>query len=423
LETEQIADRLRDLTWAATVAYIPREALSGAAIMSLPCDEVILGPNAEYGDAGAIYQAEGFMFRYADEKFTTALASRVRALADSAGRPAALAEAMVDKDLIVYQVRHRDSGQETCMSQEEIDASPDPERWEVLRPIHESRKGRFFQVTGKRAVELGLADAVANSHDDLKERFALADDFIVLDETFADRFAVFLNHPLVTGLLFIVGLVALYVEFLSPGLGLGGVVSVLCFGLFFWSRFWGGTGDWLEVILFLLGLGLLGVEMFVLPGFGVWGLTGLLLVVVSLIMASEEFVIPQSPSEISSLQFNALVALGAIVLFVVIAGALTVSLNRIPGLSNMALGLPPPASARQLTSSAAALGSAEPSAAPRGPQVGDRGIADSALRPSGKARFGDDYYDVTTEGLYVDAGATVRVIQVQGRNIVVRNCS
>ena len=101
----------------------------------------------------------------------------------------------------------------------------------------------------------------------------------------------------VTGLLFVVGLVALYVEVSTPGLGLGGLVSLLCFALFFWSRFLGGTAEVLEIVLFLTGVAFLAVEIFVLPGFGVAGITGLLLMLAGVLMASQTFLIPETKRE------------------------------------------------------------------------------------------------------------------------------
>ena len=72
-----------------------------------------------------------------------------------------------------------------------------------------------------------------------------------------------------------IGAVALYFELSAPGIGLGGLIAGLCFTLFFWSRFLGGTAGWLEVILVLAGAAFLAVEIFVLPGFGIAGITGL----------------------------------------------------------------------------------------------------------------------------------------------------
>ena len=89
----------------------------------------------------------------------------------------------------------------------------------------------------------------------------------VYRHTTTDTIVYVLNNPFVTGLLVIIGLIALYIEFSAPGLGAGGLVAGLCAVLFFWSRFFSGTSGWLEVILFVAGLVFIAMEIFVIPGF------------------------------------------------------------------------------------------------------------------------------------------------------------
>ncbi len=102
-----LAHRLRDTEWARTVAWIPRQALSGAAIAALGCDEIVMRPSAVIGDAGPIFLDEGFMFQHAPEKIRSDLARKIRDLASAGGRPAALAEAMVDDQLVVFRMRNK----------------------------------------------------------------------------------------------------------------------------------------------------------------------------------------------------------------------------------------------------------------------------------------------------------------------------
>ena len=271
--TLKIADQLRDLRWAHTVAYIPDEALSGAAIISLGCDEIVMGPQARLGDAGPIFLGPDQLFHHAPEKLRSDLARRVRDLASAKGRPPALAEAMVDMNLIVYRVTNQQTGKVTFMSQHEIDSSENPNVWEKGPPVLESREGSFLEVNGDRAVELQLANATIANKGALEQRFRPAQGpLIELRDNALDTAVDILNIPLVTGLLFVIGAIALWVELSAPGIGLGGLISGLCFTLFFWSRFLGGTAGWLEVILVLAGTAFLAVELFILPGFGIAGI-------------------------------------------------------------------------------------------------------------------------------------------------------
>jgi membrane-bound serine protease (ClpP class) len=225
----------------------------------------------------------------------------------------------------------------------------------------------------------------------------------------------------VTGLLFVIGLVALLVEFSMPGIGLGGLTALLCFALFFWSRFLGGTAGWLEVVLFLVAIVFLVVEVFVLPGFGIAGVTGILLLIISLVLASQTFVLPRTDRELAAIGQMTLIILCS---GVAVAGAgvvLTYWLGEIPILGRLALRPPEPAT--EVAGGAGPTASGVPPGAAvhsTGVGVGDCGVADSALCPAGKARFGEQRVDVITEGVFVDKGRPLKVLQIKGNRILVR---
>lgn len=411
--TMRIAERLRDLPFASTVAFVPREALSGAALFSLGADQIVIGPNAVFGDAGPIFMGEDFLFQHAPEKIRSDLARRVRDLAELQGRPPALAEAMIDMDLVVFEVKNNQTGETTFMSQAEIDASDNPADWEIIKPVLESRESKFLEVNGRRAVELGLADANVDSTEALRGRFD-ADQWSTLEWSTLDKAVLILNNPFVTGLLFVIALIALYIEFASPGIGIGGLTALVCFSLFFWSRFLGGTAEWLEVMLFLCGLILIIVEVFVIPGFGVWGISGLLLILSSLVLASQTFVIPRTEGDLTDMSQSLAMVLGSGVIFAIAAIWITSRLGYIPVLNRFALSPP--------TNTSSPTDSLDGAAEPEGMSVsvGETGIAESPLRPAGKVVFGDDYLDVVSDGTFIEAGEKVRVIKVHGNRIVVR---
>ncbi len=411
-----IARRLRDLDWAHTVAYVPQEALSGATLIALGCEEIVMDPNAVLGDCGPIFQDEDFMFRHAPEKIRTDLARKIRDLAAFHGRPPALAEAMVDMDLVIYEVENEKTGAIAYMSEKDIAASDDPGDWKKLNEVHESREGHFLEVNGDRAVELGLADATAAGRAALEDRYGLPESFTVLQSTGVDTAVFLLNLPFVTGLLILTGLVALYVEFSAPGIGLGGLVAFLCFALFFWSRFLGGTAGWLEIVLFVSGGVFLAVEIFVLPGFGVAGLTGILLLLAGLVLAGQNFIVPTSDRELAILG-NTLAVIGVtFTAFLAAAFGLSSYFGTIPILNRLALKPPDP----ETTRPGGRAGAPGEQVHHTGVKVGDRGVADSPLRPAGKVLFGDEYVDVVTEGGFVDPGTEVRVLQIRGNRVVVR---
>ncbi len=416
-----LAARLRDLEWAHTVAYVPREALSGAAIMALGCDEIIMHPAAVLGDAGPIFMGEDFQFRHAPQKVRSDLARRVRDLAEAKGRPPALAEAMVDMDLVVYRVRHRTTGRVWFMSDAEIASAEQPDQWEKLEPVHESRKGHFLEVNGRRAVELRLAQAAVADFQEVQDRFTLHEPLRIYRPSAVDTVVYVLNWRIVTGLLLLVGLIALYVEFSAPGIGLGGLVACLCFGLFFWSRFLGGTAGWLGIVLFAVGLAFLAVELFVLPGFGIAGLSGLLLIFASVVLASQDFIIPSTPRQLDTLARNLLAFVLTGGAFVAVAAMLHRHFGTLPFLGR--LTLVPPDFSRTAGSHSGTL--IERSSAASGAEqvalaIGDQGEAVSPLRPAGKARFGHRLADVITDGDFIDAHRPVEIVELRGNRVVVR---
>jgi membrane-bound serine protease (ClpP class) len=413
----QIAQTLRYVDWAETVAFIPRKALSGAAVVALGCDQIYMHPDALMGDVGVMTIGRDSLFRYAEEKIRTDVASQLRDLAEARDRPPALAEAMVNMDLVVYQVTNRQTGEQTFMSDDEIEASQDPQTWEKGRPVLESREKHFLEVNGRRAVELRLAEGNVQDRAELTSLMGLAEPPKVLEPTGVDTAVFILNLPLVTGLLFVIGLVALYIEFAAPGISIGGLIAVLCFALFFWSRFLGGTAEILEVVLFLAGVLFLAVEVFVFPGFGVSGLTGLLLISVGLVMASQDFLIPQTPRQLESMFVSMLVLVSSGLVFLVAASVLTRYFGTIPFFNRLILK--PIPDDRSSLASSDDRNTAVGKTAGKKFCIGDKGISVTALRPAGKARFGDETLDVLADGSFVPSGCLVRIDDIQGSRILV----
>ncbi|MBC8352683.1 MAG: peptidase [Planctomycetes bacterium] len=415
--SQNLASRFLALDWAHTVAFVPREAFSGAAIVALGCNEIVMAPKAHLGDVGLIIEGEDALFRYAPEKERSVLALELRDLAEATGRPPALAEAMVDMDLVVYRVRNKNSGVETFLADHDIESSEAPDDWVKLQPVDESRAKHFLTVTGLRAVELQLAEGIAKDREEIKQRYGIEDELVVLEPSGVDTAVTILNVPFVTGLLLLVGLIALYVEFSAPGLGAGGLIAAMCFTLFFWSKFLGGTAVWLEVVLFLLGIAFLLIELFVTPGFGFAGITGMLLLVSSLIMAGQDFTIPTTTRELNTSLQGLVVIVGAGFAFLIGAFGVSHYFGTVPVIGWLQLELP-------VSGRPDADDEGKPNATNDPYQfpveVGDWGIAESPLRPAGKAIFEAAYVDVVTDGSFVDKGMQVRVVEISGNRIVVR---
>ncbi|MCA9133832.1 MAG: hypothetical protein KDA45_11785, partial [Planctomycetales bacterium] len=171
-----------------------------------------------------------------------------------------------------------------------------------------------------------------------------------------------------------------------------------------------------------LGITCLIFELFVLPGFGLFGLSGLVLVVLSLVMASQDFVIPSSAGEWSQMRGNLLVVLGAVAGVLLLFFGQILLLDSLPGLNRFRLSAPVDSSEAE-TYPAQTLLTRSTTDIDRGLLLGACGVAESDLRPSGKVTIDNRLFDVITEGDYVEAGSSVEVLRIEGNRIVVRRTS
>ena len=394
---------------------IEKDAYSGAAMLAISTDTILMRPDARMGDAGEIVEGVDGAYRYTSAKRRSALAQKLRDTAEATGRPLALAEKMTDKDMVVYQATNKDSGEKLYLSDKDLASREDADQWELSPPIREAGKEMFFTVNGRRGVELGMVDQTVEGREELAQVLNLQEPIVEMERSWTDTLVLLLNTQFVTFLLLLIGLVALAIELSAPGIGIGGLTSVLCFGLFFWARFLGGTSGWLEVVLFLVGILFIAAEVFVIPGFGVAGISGLALSLGALVMASRRFALPENEIQWTSLATDMMTVMGAFLGFLVCLAVMAKYLGDIPGLSRLTLRPQVMVAADGGASATLVSGPAWQRV-----EVGDTGSAMSALRPSGKVQFGDDAVDVVTEGDYIDPGTEVRVVGKQGARVTVR---
>lgn len=221
--------------------------------------------------------------------------------------------------------------------------------------------------------------------------------------------ADFFRHPLVNFALVTLGVLGFILELKMPGTTVPGVIGAICFVLFFWSYSFVGEFVLLAALLFVLGLALILVEVFVLPGFGFTGISGILLVLFSLVLVplAHPPQTSQDWAEVGKHITSLILAIGAGVFATI---ALIHYLPNMPYASRLVLH--PPDETED----------GEPEATePRFAHLlGAIGIAATTLRPAGKVQFGDAFHDVLAEGDFVNPGSRVKVIEVEGNRIVVR---
>ncbi len=387
-----------------TVAYIAAEARADAAYIALACDQIVMRPRAVLGGSGAAELPEA-------ERETTARS--VAAIAEQKHHSPALAGAMIDGKVPVFRYTRQADGLVDYFTEQQAAKLPDAKQWQRGPAVGEP--GHVLQLTGEQAEQYGLAHAVVPDFAGLKALYGLEQDPALVEPGWADFLIDALNSPGVSIFLLLLGGAALYAELQSPGIGLGGLIAALCFLLYFWSAYLGGTAGWLEVLLFLAGIACLALEIFVLPGFGLFGLAGGLLVISSLILASQTFVLPRNDYQLHQLRNSLLTLTGAGLGVVVAVAAMRRYLPHTPMLNNMVL-TPPSSEEVSRINVREALARLDH-------LLGRRGVAFTPLVPGGKARIDDEIVDVLTDGEFIDRGLPVEVVEVRANRVVVRGLS
>lgn len=376
-----------------TVAWVPREARADAALVALACDELATTPTAVLGGEGAAT---------IDPRRSEALAvAWAEGVAKRRGRSWSLPVALVVPGMVVHRATQQATGRVDYFSDAELLPRDDRESWTLGDDVGAGP----IELSGRTAESLGLATHVVDGFPALVAAYGLPADIAIKEPGWADRLLDALASPGVAWLLLLIGGAGLYIEMHTPGVGLGGFVALVAFIVYFWSQHLHGTSGWLEVMLFLAGLFCLAAEIFVLPGFGVLGLGGGLLVIAALVLASQSFVLPSNDYQIRQLQWSLLGILGAAVGVALVGMLARRWLPRAPVLRHVLLEPPPEV-----------LDAAEPPPV----LVGRQGVAATRLVPAGKARIDGRLVDVATDGHLVEPGEPVQVVDVRGGRIVVR---
>lgn len=398
---------------ARTVAFIPGKAPDFALFLALACHERVMFKGE--GDSEAVL-GEFDAFVVPGKKLGQNVEFIRRSLEDVAQQAAVnklIVDGLFDMNLTIYRARNNKTGAREIVSREELDARKGGD-WVPEATIKD--KGVLLKLTASRAMDLRLAKVVENK--DIAEVYAQygveAKDVRASEPSWLDDFAAFLRQTHVSILLVVIGIAGLVLELKAPGLVVPGVVAAVCFILFFWAQTQlGGQLIYLAIMLFLLGLALLGVEIFLIPGFGVTGVSGILLILAGLVLAGLDKA-PESASDwadiVTKLLRYGLTMAGSVIL----AFLLSRFLPKIPYANRLML-VPPedkPEAAEELP--------ALPGVAEAVSMLGQVGTATSMLRPSGLAKFGDRYIDVVTEGEFISPGTPVQVVEVEGTRIVVK---
>jgi membrane-bound serine protease (ClpP class) len=383
-----------------TVAYVPLEARADAALIAMACDQVVLHPKAVLGGPGALEIS----------KDDVASAGKIirDTLAPHKGRSWSLIAALIDPHLDVYRCTR--PGEVEFFSNEELADQPNPAQWEKGQKITSPDKA--LRLNGIEAQQMHLASHVVANFNELKQVYGLENDPALVEPGWADQLIEALGSKGIAILLLFIGMAALYFEFHTPGLGIGAFVALACFLLFFWSQFLNATPGWLISLMFLCGVGCLLLEIFVIPGFGIFGLGGGIMVILSLILASQVFVMPRNSRQVADMQRSLLLVGGATIALFAAALLMRKWMPEGPLFKRLVLN-PPKDEERERISRRELLIDLHELA-------GQKGVTATLLMPAGKARIGDSIVDVIADGDMIEPGKPVEVVEVRGNRVVVR---
>jgi membrane-bound serine protease (ClpP class) len=327
-----------------------------------------MAPGSTIGAATVVDQ-EG---KKVSEKYQSYMRAEMRTTAQKNGRDPKIAEAMVDERIIIPGL---------------VDST------------------QLLSLDDKEAVLYKIADTVANSVTEVLTAFGFKNpSIIVVKSNWAEEFVKFLSHPIVSSLLIMLGLAGIYTEIKTPGFGVPGILGITFLALFFGSSLILDLATWFEILLFIVGLGAILIEIFLIPGFGVAGVVGILLMIASLFFSLFN---TEGYFEYSLLQ-TAIIQLGASLFgFLLLGFAAYKFLPNTRTFKSFVLDVESGAKSGFTT------------APDYSSLLGVEGTAMTVLRPAGTAIIDGTRYDVVTAGDYIEKDTQIRVIKVEGMRVVV----
>lgn len=446
-----------------TIAYIKgMGAISAGALISFSCQDIIMEPDSNIGAATPVIASpEGNL--PTGEKEVSYMRSKMRSLAETNGHNPSIAEAMVDKDIELWAFENADgklqiqgkygqSGQsdaaperavkkeipvpaelepvkeivdkviksKSAVPDEDVDEGTEKEAAPAKSPQRPARipedaelilpAGKLLTLTPQEAVKYGLIPQTVQNLEEALEIYGYAGAEVRrLEMTWAEKTYRFLTNPMVAGILLLLAIGGIYLEIKTPGFGLPGIIGVTCLCLLLGANLILGIADWLDILLVLLGIVFIIVELFLIPGFGIIGVAGILMLLTGIYLALTGVTIPEFSWEYDRIT-DAAKSMGlAFALLVAFVAVMWKLLPHTPVYGTLVL------TAQQN----ADKGWTVQTAAEQTLAVGLKGVATSMLRPAGRGAFEGTTYQVVSRGEYIAPGTPIVIVQVDGNRYVV----
>ena len=365
-----------------TVAFINKRAISAGALISLSCDSIFMTAGASIGAATAV-DLKG---EKASEKIISYMREEMASTAEANNRSRDVASSMVDEELSISFI---------VSSQGDTLTTKDVEGF---------NEGKLITLSTRLAILLGIADKQLNNIDDVLDHMNLKDaKKVEITESWSEMLVRFLTNPTVAPLFMSLGMLGLFFEIKSPGFGVPGILGLACLALFFGSHLLVGLADMLEFIILFSGITLILIEILVIPGFGVAGISGIILCFYAFFKML--IGVYPSPEDYQA----AYMGLSMGILTTIIAAVILFKTLPQTELYKRLIPFTPQKSEEGFTIS-------------RGYEtlIGEKGKTTTDLRPSGKVKIKGKTYQAFSHGDYIDKDEEILVDSIDENQLLVK---
>ena len=371
-DADDIRTRILDFEIPIYV-WINKDAASAGALISIACDSIYMSSGASIG-AATVVTGDGAQ---APDKYQSYMRSIMRSTAEAKGRDPKIAEAMVDEDIKVDSV---------------------------------SMEGKVITFSTKEALKYGFCDAELNSIDEIMDRQGIENyEISSFELDSAEGIISFFLNPIVSSILILLILGGLYFELQTPGIGFPIIASITALILYLVPYYLNGVAENWEIIMFFIGIIFIALEVFVIPGFGIFGIAGLFTSITSLILIMLnndlfDFTFVLSRDLVSS-SLSVLISVLSFLLIVLFGG---IKLTDSNAFKNIALAQTQEVSKGYISNRYS------------NNIVGKKGKSFTVLRPSGKIKIDSQIFDASTEGDFIEKNKNIIVVSVEGSSLKVK---
>lgn len=370
------ADSIRTMILRSKIpvyVFIDNNAASAGALISIACDSIYMTSGANIGAATVVDQSG----KQLPDKYQSYMRSMMRSTAESKGRDPDIAQAMVDPRIYIEGV---------------IDT------------------GKVLTFTAKEAVKFDFCEGIAENIPEML-KIAGVEDYEIVEQSFSwtDNIIHLLINPFVSGILIMVIIGGIYFELQSPGIGFPIAASVVAALLYFAPLYIEGLAENWEIILFIIGVILIAVEIFAIPGFGVPGILGIIFILTGLTLSmTGNMGLDFSGIELSGVVKSFFIVVISMFMSLILSFYFSKKIFTSTIFGHLALDSEQ-RKEQGFTSSNDSYKS----------MVGHTGEAYTVLRPAGKVKIGDDIFDATAEAGYIERGDKIRVTGYQTSQLFV----